>query len=281
MPWFQVDDQLSFHPKAVAAGNAALGLWVRAGSWCALHMTGGFIPRDIARSMGSPAQIKKLLDVVLWTDEEDGYQFHQWGDRQLSKEEIEERRRKRAEAGRRGGQRSGETRRTGSKNEASASAFAQASVEATAEANAAPSAEAEAKQELQQKRTPVPVLVPGSGSFGEESLVANARENEPPPENCPAHPHGTMTPCRACGAARRERDEWQAAQRRAEAERVRADRAACDLCDDAGWRIPPSELDDEDPPAARCDHAPGMPAAWRALIAELLTRATEETNTHA
>lgn len=122
VPWFQVDDQLSFHPKAVRAGNGAMGLWVRAGSWCAQHLTGGFIPRDIARSMGTAAQINKLVEVVLWTEDSDGYQFHQWSDRQISKEELQDRRRKRAEAGRKGGQKSGQTRRAGSKNEASASA---------------------------------------------------------------------------------------------------------------------------------------------------------------
>lgn len=29
MPWFRVDDDFALHPKAIAAGNAALGLWVR------------------------------------------------------------------------------------------------------------------------------------------------------------------------------------------------------------------------------------------------------------
>ena len=33
MPWFNVDDGFAFHRKAVRAGNAAIGLWTRAGSW--------------------------------------------------------------------------------------------------------------------------------------------------------------------------------------------------------------------------------------------------------
>lgn len=31
MPWFKVDDTLALHGKVVAAGNPAMGLWVRAG----------------------------------------------------------------------------------------------------------------------------------------------------------------------------------------------------------------------------------------------------------
>lgn len=33
MSWFKVDDHLAFHRKTLAAGNEAMGLWVRAGSW--------------------------------------------------------------------------------------------------------------------------------------------------------------------------------------------------------------------------------------------------------
>lgn len=137
MPWFQVDDQLSFHAKVVAAGNPAMGLWVRAGSWCAQQITEGYIPKDIAKAMGTPAQIKKLLDVALWTEDKSGYRFHQWGERQMSKEEIEARRQKRIEAGRAGGKASGHSRRDkserskqGSKTEASASASAEPSAQA-------------------------------------------------------------------------------------------------------------------------------------------------------
>lgn len=35
MPWFRVDDSLDTHPKAIAAGNEAMGLWVRCGAYAA------------------------------------------------------------------------------------------------------------------------------------------------------------------------------------------------------------------------------------------------------
>ena len=78
MPYFPVDDQLHSHPKAVMAGNAAMGLWVRAGSWCKNHATGGAIPTAIAESFGTKSQAKQLVTVGLWEKTPTGFQFHDW-----------------------------------------------------------------------------------------------------------------------------------------------------------------------------------------------------------
>lgn len=78
MPYFPVDDQAAFHPKFVMAGNAAIGLWTRAGSWSKNHATGGFIPVAIAGSMGTRGEIKKLVEVGLWEQVLGGYLFHDW-----------------------------------------------------------------------------------------------------------------------------------------------------------------------------------------------------------
>ena len=53
MSWFKVDDQLAFNAKIVAAGNEAMGLWVRAGSWSAAQLTNGFIPEHMAIAMAN------------------------------------------------------------------------------------------------------------------------------------------------------------------------------------------------------------------------------------
>ncbi|MBB5918942.1 hypothetical protein BJY24_007854, partial [Nocardia transvalensis] len=133
MPHFLVDDSMPFHAKIVAAGNAAIGLWTRAGAWSnqQANLTEGFIPEHMARTMGTPAQIKRLVATKLWHQVTGGYQFHEWlgPGRQRSRETILDHQRKRAEAGRIGGQRSGQTRRrTGqhgrSESEADAEAFA-------------------------------------------------------------------------------------------------------------------------------------------------------------
>lgn len=100
MTWFRVDDVLTFHPRVLEAGNAAIGLWVRAGAWSMSHLTDGFIPRQIARQIGSAAEVKRLVAAGLWHEVEGGYQFHAWatnGDgtpRQPTREQVEAKRRK-------------------------------------------------------------------------------------------------------------------------------------------------------------------------------------------
>jgi hypothetical protein len=66
MPWFVIDDNSHMHPKFVAAKNAALGLWVRAGGYAAQHLTDGIVPGVIAKMYGTPAQVRSLVAVGLW-----------------------------------------------------------------------------------------------------------------------------------------------------------------------------------------------------------------------
>lgn len=102
MPWFKVDDQFHSHPKVIQAGNAAVGLWLRCGTWAADHLTEGIVPKNVARQFGGPREIKALVSVGLWRELPDGYSFHDWQVYQPSGHEAAELRRKRAEAGRRG-----------------------------------------------------------------------------------------------------------------------------------------------------------------------------------
>jgi len=97
MTWFRVDDNLAFHPKVIAAGNPAIGLWVRAGTWAAQQLTDGYIPADIARAIGPPAQARALVDAGLWLPCEKGYEFHEWTERQPTRGEVEQRRKAGAE----------------------------------------------------------------------------------------------------------------------------------------------------------------------------------------
>ncbi|MFI6173493.1 hypothetical protein ACIBCN_42410 [Nocardia sp. NPDC051052] len=246
MPWFQVDDQLGFHPKAVAAGNAAMGLWVRAGSWSMQQLTEGFVPAAIVRGLGSATQAKKLVEVGLWTVVDGGYRFHNWAERQMSKAEIEDRRRKRADAGRKGGQVSGQARQL--RAQASAASHARTPTAATASADAP----AIVDQLPEQAATPVPAHDPGNASRGARSA--------PPARQCPIHrTHPAPPPCGACADARRARQRWDAAHgddRRIDAVQRREAARNCVMCDDAGWRNPPAELlaVNPDPPVLRCDH---------------------------
>lgn len=90
--WFKVDDTLAFHQKVVMAGNAAMGLWVRAGAWSMQTMSEGFVPDAIACQIGTSGQAKKLVEVGLWDRLPTGYAFHQWDQRQPAKDEVERKR---------------------------------------------------------------------------------------------------------------------------------------------------------------------------------------------
>ena len=94
MTWFKVDDNLAFHAKVVQAGNAAMGLWVRAGSWSAQQLTDGFIPDHIVTTIGNRGQAARLVAAGLWVREDDGYRFHQWNEdgRQPTRATVEKER---------------------------------------------------------------------------------------------------------------------------------------------------------------------------------------------
>jgi len=66
MPFFVVDDGAHSHPKIMRATNAAVGLWMRVGSYVAQHLTDGHVPGTVAHMYGTPPQIKKLITVGLW-----------------------------------------------------------------------------------------------------------------------------------------------------------------------------------------------------------------------
>lgn len=66
MPWFKIDDKAHSHPKWLTAGNAAIGLFVRTGSFSAQHLTEGIVPAAIAKLYGTPAQAARLVKAGLW-----------------------------------------------------------------------------------------------------------------------------------------------------------------------------------------------------------------------
>lgn len=90
MAWFKVDDQLAFHPKVVQAGNAAIGLWVRCGSYSAQFLTDGWLSLDTVRALGGHKRdIDRLVQVGLWRHDGDGIRFHDWEDFQPTKAQVE------------------------------------------------------------------------------------------------------------------------------------------------------------------------------------------------
>lgn len=114
MPWFKVDDQLAFNAKVMLAGNSAMGLWVRSGSWSSAQLTGGFIPSHMANAMANalanPCDQDALVMAGLWKEAEGGYQFHDWSDFQPDAEVEKEKRKATSDARSRAGKAGAEAR---------------------------------------------------------------------------------------------------------------------------------------------------------------------------
>lgn len=96
MTWFHVDDGFWSHPKTIGISLEAVGVWTLAGSWCAQHLTDGYIPADallmICRRR-TPRAAQELVDRNLWIPVADGWQFVDWRQWQRTRSDIEARRR--------------------------------------------------------------------------------------------------------------------------------------------------------------------------------------------
>lgn len=193
MTWFKVDDGLAFHAKVVQAGNPAMGLWLRAGSWCAQQLTDGFVPNQIAATLGTRAQATALEAASLWVREDGGYRFHGWLDYQPTAAEVREDQARKHEvkvqAGRAGGLASGVARRKHARSKAEADAKQDGSKD-------------EAKRSPDPTR-PVPYL---ENSLEGGSHVSSARDEQPPlySDRCSRHGH-VLEPgnCGACADVRK------------------------------------------------------------------------------
>jgi hypothetical protein len=75
VPWFKVDGYFFSSPGVLEAGNAAVGLYVRAGSWSAGYDTSGFVPVDFVKRYGTSTQAKALIQAGLWEATAGGYQM--------------------------------------------------------------------------------------------------------------------------------------------------------------------------------------------------------------
>lgn len=90
MVWFKVDDGFWSHPKVLELSDAAVALWVRAGSYCAKHMTDGEVkPRTIRLLAADRDAATELVLAGLWDLDSDGvWWFHDWAEYQPSREET-------------------------------------------------------------------------------------------------------------------------------------------------------------------------------------------------
>jgi general stress protein YciG len=119
MAWVRVDDTMTFNPKIMEAGNAAVGAWIRLSAYSSAHGLDGFVPDSVAKMIGNQRDLDAAVRAQLLHQAAGGYQIHDFLEYNPSADEVAANRLKRQEAGRAGGKQSGNVRR--SKNEANAS----------------------------------------------------------------------------------------------------------------------------------------------------------------
>lgn len=119
MTWTKLDDGIFDHPKMVKAGEDAANLYVRALVYCNRYLTDGRIEEEVLGVITRKRDAARLADALVrvgaWEPHPDGgWVVHNFHEHNPTAEEVEARRaaisRKRSEAGKRGGLRSGEVR---------------------------------------------------------------------------------------------------------------------------------------------------------------------------
>jgi hypothetical protein len=104
--YIKLDDKITDHPKIAAAGPLAAWLFVSALCYSSRHLTDGAIHRNaLAQVSNVPSPLKhaaELVKVGLFVVTEDGWQIHQYTERQTTRAEVESKRAGRASAGRKG-----------------------------------------------------------------------------------------------------------------------------------------------------------------------------------
>lgn len=202
MVWFQVDDNLAFHPKVIEAGNGAMGLWVRGGAWCMANLTDGFLPARVAYQLGTKSMCNRLIKVGLFEEAQDGYQFHDWYDRQVTKAEVESRRK------------SDRIRKADMRKRHLTPVLEpepdSSGIRKDSERN--PNGiHPESAGNPSGIHSPIPFpSIPISRDLGGKSPVGSTNDT-PPPQFCIDHPDGTSKPCRACETCRKRYEAWAAA----------------------------------------------------------------------
>jgi hypothetical protein len=237
MPHFRVDDAFHAHPKAVQAGDEALGLWTRAGSYCMAYLTDGWVPLWwVLQQKRGKILAKRLVNSGLWSEfsreNEAGFMFHQFTGpgRQDSRETIEadrEKARQRQEAWRL----SRRDRQRDSRCDI----------------------QGESRSDIQRESRRIPGYTQPNPTQPNPLLtvVTYGGDVTQVGPNCPRHPNGTSEACGACADARRAHQAAQADQLEAERERRRWRQAAIDACPDCDDK---GLLDIGDNEVIRCDH---------------------------
>lgn len=79
MSWAKLDDGMWSHPKFLDLSNGAVGVWSKALSWSAQHLSDGAIPRALkAMLRATDDEVADLVRAELWDETDSGWQIHDY-----------------------------------------------------------------------------------------------------------------------------------------------------------------------------------------------------------
>lgn len=267
-----VHDGMPEHGKIEGLSDAAFRQLIELWCLCSRTKNDGLLSEASWRKRGTPRTRKELMDAGLAEVADGGIQMHDYLKHQRSAAEIAEIQETKRAAGKKGAGIGNHKRHHVDKGvfnpecEWCADTSAEPSAPArhvptetlgttSAQVSANGSAKRRTETETESLRTSV-------GREGESSVPREDRT--PPPNHCSKHPGGTTDPCGPCGAAKRQRADFEAEQARVtklltseaahrDAQLRRAAIEHCGLCDDDGRRQPER--------TAVCDHVQRQPGA--------------------
>lgn len=105
MTWVWIDDHFADHPKIKSLSDGAYRAFVDGLCYCARYLTDGEIPNAVVRSLAPRKAVAELERCGLWNANGASVHVHDYLEYQESREEVGERRAKRAAAGQIGGRR--------------------------------------------------------------------------------------------------------------------------------------------------------------------------------
>ncbi len=97
MGWVKLDDAFHAHPKVLAAGLEATGLFVMSLSYSASYLTDGHITNQwVQMTAGKRWEqlANRLVEVGLWNPLPEGFQVHDYADWNFTRAQVLDRRRK-------------------------------------------------------------------------------------------------------------------------------------------------------------------------------------------
>lgn len=222
---FQVDPDFYDHPKVLSMSDAAFALWTRAGSYCVAKHTDGFVADDVLSlfSETQRAAAPELVQRRLWRRIRGGYQFHQYGERNLTRARVEADREYDRERKQR------QRKQARAANESTTNDHREAIDDPSKprrENESGSTTAALGKPEPQAGSHDVPVGHPSDIRWDSErnpnrsvsvsvseSVSGSGHVVSAPPPRCPEHlTDPDPPPCGRCAEARRGRTTWEAEQ---------------------------------------------------------------------